>query len=122
VDEQIAMNARSIFIKIPIKIPTFILVLVACLGITSHAVRAMVTISESETEKVEPQEEKKLYRRLNLSKLSRHTRIRNIIPFLKTGIVEFESAESIVYQKPAIYERNHRIPILRAPPTTNLPV
>jgi hypothetical protein len=112
------MNVRSIFIKIP----TFILVLVVCLGITSHAARAIATISESETEKVDPQEEKKLYQRLNLSKLSRHTRIRKIIPFLKTGIEEFGSVESTVYQKPAIYERNHKIPILRAPPTTDIPV
>jgi hypothetical protein len=112
------MNVRNIFVKIP----TFILVAVVCLGITSHHVRAITTVSESETEKVDPQEEKKLYRRLNLSKLSRHTRIRNIIPFLKTGIEEFKSAESTVYQKPAIYERNHKIPILRAPPTTDIPV
>jgi hypothetical protein len=112
------MNVRSIFIKIP----AFILVFVVCFGITTHAVRAMVTVSESETEKVDPQEEKKLYRRLNLSKLSRHTRIRNIFPFLNIGIEEFKSAESIVYLKPAIYERNHKIPILRAPPTTDIPV
>jgi hypothetical protein len=112
------MNVRSIFIKIP----AFILVVVVCFGITSHAVRAIATISESETEKVDPQEEKKLYQRLNLSKLSRHTRIRSIIPFLKTGIEEFEPAESTVYQKPTIYERNHKIPILRAPPTTDIPV
>jgi hypothetical protein len=112
------MNVRNIFIKIP----AFILIFVVCFGMTTHAVRAMATISESETEKVDPQEEKKLYQRLNLSKLSRHTRIRNIIPFLKTGIEEFKSAEYIVYQKPAIYERNHKIPILRAPPTTDIPI
>jgi hypothetical protein len=127
VNEWITMNVRNIFIKdifrnIFIKIPTFILVVVVCVGMTSHAVRAMVTFSESETEKVDPQEEKKLYQRLNLSKLSRHTRIRNMIPFLNTGIEEFKSAESIVYQKPTIYERNHKIPILRAPPTTDIPV
>jgi hypothetical protein len=112
------MNVRSIFIKIP----TFILVMVVCVGMTSHAVRTITTISESETEKVDPQEEKKLYQRLNLAKLSRHARIRNIIPFLKTGIEEFESAESTVYRKPTIHERNYKIPILRAPPTANIPV
>jgi hypothetical protein len=111
------MNVRNIFIKIP----TFILVFAVCLGMTAHAVRTIATISESETEKVDPQEEKKLYQRLNLSKLSRHTRIRNVIPFLKTGIEEFKSVESIVYLKPVIYERNHKIPILRAPPTANIP-
>jgi hypothetical protein len=127
VNEWIAMNVRNIFIRdifrnIFIKVPTFILVVVVCFGIASHSVRAMVTISESETEKIDPQEEKKLYRRLNLSKLSRHTRLRNMIPFLNTGIEEFKSAEFIVYQKPTIYERNHKIPILRAPPTTDIPV
>jgi hypothetical protein len=111
------MNVRSIFIKIP----TFILVFIVCLGITSHAVRAIATISESETEKVDPQEEKKLYQRLNLSKLSRHARIRNVIPFLKKGIEEFKSGESTVYQKPILYQRNHKIPILRAPPAANNP-
>jgi hypothetical protein len=117
VGERITMNVRNIFIKIP----TFILVFIICLGITSHAVRAIATISESETEKVDPQEEKKLYQRLNLSKLSRHIRIRHTLPFLMTD-EEFKPIESTVYQKPIIYERNHKIPILRAPPTTNTPI
>ncbi len=113
------MNVRNIFIgNIFIKIPTFILVMVVSFGITTHAVRAIATISESETEKVDPQEEKKLVQRLNLSKLSRHTRIRNVLPFLETG-EESRPVESTGYREPAIYyQRTHKIPILRAPPTS----
>jgi hypothetical protein len=119
---QIAMNVRNIFIRnIFIKIPTLILVLVVCFGITTHAVRAIATFSESETEKVDPQEEKKLYQRLNLSRLSRHTRIRNVIPFLVTEI-ESRPVDSTDYRAPSIYyQRNHKIPILRAPPS-NIPI
>jgi len=79
----------------------------------------MATFSESETEKVDPQEEKKLYQRFSLSKVSRHIQVRNFIQFLKS-VEEDEAIGSFVYRKPTIYQRNHKIPILRAPPSAAL--
>jgi hypothetical protein len=109
------MNVRKIYLKIP----TYILIFVVCLGMTSHCVRAVATFSESETEKVDPQEEKKLFQRFSLSRISRHIHIRNVVPFLiNSG--ECELIETFVYQKPAIYQRDHKIPILRAPPSTDI--
>ena len=109
------MDVRHIFKKIP----TFILVFVVCLGITSHCVRAIAASAESETEKIDPQEEKKLCQRFNLSKISRQLQIKHITPFLDVNTEEPLAVEYPDYQKPAIYQRNHRIPILRAPPSTS---
>jgi hypothetical protein len=110
------MDVRNIFKKIP----TFILVFVVCLGMTSHCVRAIAVFAETETEKIDPQEEKKLCQRFNLSKISRQIQVKHIIPLLDVNIEEPLGVEYPDYQKPAIYQRNHRIPILRAPPSTSL--
>jgi hypothetical protein len=115
------MDVRNILKRnILKKIPTFILVLIVCLGITSHCVRAIAVFAETETEKIDPQEEKKLCQRFNLSKISRQIHIKHIIPFLEITIEEPQDVEYPDYQKPAVYQRNHRIPILRAPPSTSL--
>jgi hypothetical protein len=95
-------------------------VIVLCLGITSHYVRAIAVFAETETEKIDPQEEKKLCQRFNLSKISRQIQIKHITPFLDVNLEEPLDIEYPDYQKPAIYQRNHRIPILRAPPLNNL--
>jgi len=111
-----AMNVRNIWKKIP----TFILVVVVCLGMTSHCIRAMTAFSGTETEKVDQQEEKKLCQRFNISKVSRQIQLKSVMPFLEIGVGDPGDVDYFSYQKPAFYQRDHKIPILRAPPSTSL--
>ncbi len=100
-----------------LKISVILLALLFWFGSTSYSVRAVILISQSESETVDPKEEKQVYQRLNESRLIRrnpHRRIWHIDsikdqPSGKSGFVTYRSEVRSL--------RDYHSPILRAPPS-----
>jgi hypothetical protein len=106
------MNVRYICTKMP----TFFLALIVCLGSASYSVRAITISSLSESETVDPQEEKLLCQRLNGSRLVRQNPFKNIQQIICLDSQGPGDLKHFVHHTDPQYGCEYHIPILRAPP------
>jgi hypothetical protein len=106
------MNVRYYFRKIP----TFFLALIVCLGSASYSVRATSIVSQSESETVDPHEEKLVCQRLNGSRLIRQNPFKKLTKLVYLDFQGPGDLKHYVHHPDPQYSCEYHIPILRAPP------